>query len=244
MRVNTIQELEQYIIRKLGAPLINVEISDDQLKDSIDDAMQYFMEESYEGSVEKVYILDTATKALEYTMDSSVLAVTHMIRWSNEGTGLGDSENLWSVSNILFQDGLLDPSLLAGSLGYMESVNEYLATLKYMFSDDRQLFDFSPASSTIYFTQKPPKDFVVLRVVETIDGTNAPNLYNHRWIKSYAIALARIQWGGHLSKFTVTMPGGTTVNADAIKQEGEDKKKELEDELYDKYSAPADFIVM
>lgn len=244
MRVNTVQELEQYVLRKLGHPLINVEIDEDQLRDAVDDAIQYFMEESYEGSVEKVYLLDTSVKSLDYAMPENILAVTHMVRWGDESTSLGDSENLWSVSNILLVDGLLDPSLVAGSLGYMQSVNEYLANLKYMFTSNRQMFDFSPASRRIYFTEKPPEQVTVLRVIETIDGTDAPNLYNHRWIKAYSVALAKIQWGTHLSKFTVTMPGGTTVNAEAIKQDGEDKKKELEDELYDKYSAPADFIMM
>ena len=51
---NSKQELADYILRRLGAPVINVEIADVQLEDCIDDAVQLYQEYHYDGA-ERTY---------------------------------------------------------------------------------------------------------------------------------------------------------------------------------------------
>ena len=46
----TKQEFADYILRKLGAPLVNIEITDQQLEDVIDDAISYYYEWHHEGT--------------------------------------------------------------------------------------------------------------------------------------------------------------------------------------------------
>lgn len=53
---NSKQELADYILRKLGAPVINVEIADIQLEDCIDDAVQLYQEYHFDGA-ERTYRL-------------------------------------------------------------------------------------------------------------------------------------------------------------------------------------------
>ena len=48
------QELADWILRRLGAPVINVEIADIQLEDCIDEAVQFYQEYHYDG-VERTY---------------------------------------------------------------------------------------------------------------------------------------------------------------------------------------------
>ena len=46
-----------------------------------------------------------------------------------------------------------------------------------------------------------------------------PDLYNDLWLKEYAVALVKAQWGRNLTKFNqVQFPGGITMNGDAILQ--------------------------
>ena len=46
-----------------------------------------------------------------------------------------------------------------------------------------------------------------------------PDLYNDLWLKEYAVALVKAQWGRNLTKFNqVQLPGGITMNGDAILQ--------------------------
>lgn len=46
----TKQELADWILRRLGAPVVNVEIADVQLEDVIDEAVQFFQEFHYDGA--------------------------------------------------------------------------------------------------------------------------------------------------------------------------------------------------
>ena len=41
------EELKQYALRKLGAPVIEINVDDAQLEDSLDDAIQIFQEYRY-----------------------------------------------------------------------------------------------------------------------------------------------------------------------------------------------------
>ena len=46
----TRQELIDYCLRRLGAPVLEINVDDDQIDDLVDDAVQYFQERHYDGS--------------------------------------------------------------------------------------------------------------------------------------------------------------------------------------------------
>ena len=47
----TKQELADWMLRRLGAPVINIEIADVQLEDCIDEAVQFFYNYHYDGTI-------------------------------------------------------------------------------------------------------------------------------------------------------------------------------------------------
>lgn len=49
------QELIDYCLRRLGAPILEINISDEQVDDLVDDALQYFQERHFDG-VERMYL--------------------------------------------------------------------------------------------------------------------------------------------------------------------------------------------
>jgi len=51
----TKQELIDHCLRKLGAPVLEINVSDEQLDDIVDDAIQYFNERHFDG-VERMYL--------------------------------------------------------------------------------------------------------------------------------------------------------------------------------------------
>jgi len=55
MSVTTREGLKQYCLRNLGAPVLEINVDDDQLEDRIDEALDYWRLYHYEG-VEKVYL--------------------------------------------------------------------------------------------------------------------------------------------------------------------------------------------
>ena len=52
---STRQELIDYCLRKLGAPVLEINIDDDQIDDSVDDAIQLFNNRHYDG-IERMYL--------------------------------------------------------------------------------------------------------------------------------------------------------------------------------------------
>lgn len=49
------QELVDYCLRRLGAPVLEINVDDDQIDDLVDDALQYFNERHFDG-VERMYL--------------------------------------------------------------------------------------------------------------------------------------------------------------------------------------------
>ena len=49
------QELIDYCLRILGAPVLEINLADEQIEDAVDDALQYFYERHYDG-VERMYL--------------------------------------------------------------------------------------------------------------------------------------------------------------------------------------------
>ncbi len=57
-----------------------------------------------------------------------------------------------------------------------------------------------------------------------------PDVYNDLWLKEYAVALTQLAWGRNLTKYnSVQMPGGVTLNGEAIKEEANQNIKILRD---------------
>ena len=60
----TRQELIDYSLRQLGAPVLEINVADEQIDDIVDDALQYFNERHFDG-VERMYF------CLLYTSDAA-----------------------------------------------------------------------------------------------------------------------------------------------------------------------------
>ena len=55
------QEFVDYCLRQLGAPVLEINVDDDQIQDALDDARQLYNERHYNG-VEKVYLKHELTQ--------------------------------------------------------------------------------------------------------------------------------------------------------------------------------------
>ena len=52
---NTKATLKEYCLRKLGKPVIEINVDDDQVDDRLDEALQYFSEFHFDG-VERMFL--------------------------------------------------------------------------------------------------------------------------------------------------------------------------------------------
>ena len=94
MSIHSRQDLIEYAMRKLGAPVINIEVAPEQVEDRVDEALQFFQDFHYDGT-ERVYLKHkiTGTEIL-------VLSVNNFIV----------GEMVQSASGITFQIAAIDSS--------------------------------------------------------------------------------------------------------------------------------------
>ena len=80
------QELLDYCLRKLGYPVLEINVDEDQLNDRLDDALQYFQERHFD-SIERVFLkhkllsneLDVIRNQPAYTTGTATSGITSAI---------------------------------------------------------------------------------------------------------------------------------------------------------------------
>ena len=81
----TREELKEYCLRQLGAPVLEINVDDDQIDDLVDDAIQYFNERHFDG-VEKMYL---KYKITQDDIDRGIAAESPGSTTTDSITGVG-----------------------------------------------------------------------------------------------------------------------------------------------------------
>ena len=72
-----------------------------------------------------------------------------------------------------------------------------------------------------------------------IDPNDFTDIYNDMWLKRYATALVKYQWGENLSKFSgFQLPGGVQLDASEMKAQAQEEITKLEEESRLNYELP------
>ena len=88
-RPNSRSTLIQYCLRKLGHPVIDINIDDDQISDCVDDALQMFEEYHFDG-VERIFLKHQITAddiTNEYiTISNAVIGIKKIFPIGSSGS--------------------------------------------------------------------------------------------------------------------------------------------------------------
>ena len=253
---NSKSTLKDYIKRKLGAPVLDINVDDDQFDDRIDEALQYFQEYHYDGSV-RVYLKHqiTSTKKASMKTDESFTetsAGTHaydnevvkqqqnyivlpeFVLAVNRIFPFNDKSNL-NMFDVRYQLRLNDIyDLTSTSILYYEMVQQHITMMdniltgqvpiRYKQHMNRLYLDMDMASVN-------DDEYIIIECHRKIDPNDFTDIYNDMWLKKYATALVKYQWGENLSKFQgIALPGGVTLDGSAMKQEAQEEITKLEEE--------------
>ena len=101
-------QLKQYSLRQLGAPVLEVNVADEQIEDLIDDALQYFQERHFDG-VERMYLKhkiteDELNRGQAHNDDDSTntVGIVTTTATSTSISGYGTTTSTWyETSNFL-----------------------------------------------------------------------------------------------------------------------------------------------
>lgn len=86
-------------------------------------------------------------------------------------------------------------------------------------------------------------DYIIVEAYRILDPDTFTDVYNDGFLKRYATALIKQQWGQNLKKFEgVQLPGGVTLNGQKIYDEATEEITSLREEVKDTYQLPIDFF--
>jgi hypothetical protein len=87
-------------------------------------------------------------------------------------------------------------------------------------------------------------DYIIFEVYKALSETDAPRIFQDRWLQRYTTALFKQQWGANLKKFGgIQLVGGVTLNGQSLFDEATMEIERLEQELYNSYQPPARIFI-
>lgn len=247
MAINTREGLKQYCLRRLGSPVIKINVDDTQLEDRIDDALDYFGDfhvDASETVFHKVVVtqdhIDNKRIKLDDPLIHSVLRVISI----RHGDGTTSERQFSYEYQMVVQEldafqnlDLISYAMMQQKLGLIDSLFSVGELVDYnRYKDELNLYidwDNLAAGET----------YVILECHRYLDPSVAAKMYNDRWLKRYCTALFKRQWGENMKKIkNVQLPGGITMSGDEIYAESTQELQELEDKMLYEISEPVDFI--
>lgn len=241
----TREEFKLYCLRRLGAPVLEINVDDDQLEDRIDDSLLYYWDYHYDGT-QKIYSVHTLTQQdidnKYLPVDPSIIAITNIFPLSDSDASI----NMFDLRYQLRLNELYDFTS-ASYINYTMTM-EHLRTLELLFTG-RVPIRFNRHMNTLYIdwawgSEVVPGQCVIMECYQLLDPTTYPDVWNDRWLKQYTTAQFKRQWGENLRKFdNVQLPGGVMLNGEKIYQSAVKEIKQLEDDMIKTYSGILEFTM-
>ena len=263
------QGLIDYCLRKLGYPVLEVNVDDDQIDDLIDDALQYFQDRHFDG-VERMLLKHKITKEEKETLRTGITTTTANSTVGITTTTFEETQNfiqlpdhVLGVERVLKMDNntissglfnikyqiFLNDLYYYGALDLLNytMTKTYLEDLSRIITPDTQI-RFNKKQGRLYldidFAQMSDDTFIIIDGYRLLDPADVSKIYNDFWLKKYATAVIKKQWGMNLIKFQgVMLPGGVQLNGREIYEDAVRELEELENTLKTEYELPPlDFI--
>jgi hypothetical protein len=88
------------------------------------------------------------------------------------------------------------------------------------------------------------EDYIIIECYRKLDPTSFTDMFNDMYLKRYATALIKRQWGANLSKFSgVEMLGGVTMNGETIYNQAQEEINKLEEEMKLTFELPVNYMI-
>lgn len=246
MPTSTRQELIDYCLRRLGAPVIKINVDEMQLEDRIDDAIAFFTDYHFDG-VQQLYLRHQITQEdidnTYITIPQSVIAVTGVVAMDQSKTA---GFNPFDVNYQLRQSELYNFSNM--SIIHYDMMQSYLSLLKFEFNSQPRL-QFNRYQGKMFLniswkTQLGVGDYLIIECYRVLDPAQYPLVWNDRFLRDYATALIKRQWAANLKKFAgVQLPGGVTLDGNSMYSEADAEVQRIEEQMQQRYELPTNFLV-
>ena len=262
--------LKTYCLRALGSGVIDINVSDDQVDDRLDEALQYFAQYHYDG-IERMYLKHKITQAeLDRGITNSTTSVTDKVDSSIsadwlEGKGFipvpdtvvsvvkvfpltdtGGGGSLFDVRYQLRLNDLYDFS--STSVLHYQQTMQHLDFLEHILVGETPI-RFNQHQNRLYLDMDWENDmtvgeFMIIECYRKLDPTTYTDIFDDIYLKRYATSLIKKQWGANLSKFSgVAMLGGVTMNGETIYTQAIEEQNKLEEQIQMAFELPVNYMI-
>lgn len=265
---STRKEFTDYCLRKLGAPVLEINVDDDQVDDLIDDAIQFYQEYHFDG-IERMYLKHKLTaQDLErfrasnenttgpndtpppVTIDgweerNNFLQVPDHVIGISQVWGLSSSTirgSLFSIEYRMFLDDLYSFGSVDLLNYYM--VKQYLETMDMVINSGSLVgFRFNKRQDRLYIDVDPTflteDNYLIIECHRALNPETWSQVWNDSFLKKYAASLIKRQWGQNMIKFNnIQLPGGVTMNGRQLYEDGNNEVLALEEKMMTHYQLP------
>ncbi len=236
----TRSEFKAYCLRKLGAPVIEINVEDDQVEDRIDEALKYYWDYHFDGT-ERIYYKHqiTANNVVDkyITLPENVIGAVRIFN-------IGDPMVTNNLFDIRYQIALNDLyTLTSVSMIPYYMMFQHIQLLEQLLVG-QQPIRYNRHTDKLYVDMDWNKvndgNYQIVEAYLVLDPDTYTDAWSDRWLSRYATALIKKQWGTNLSKFTgMTLPGGVQFNGDKIYNDAVEEIEKMEREMATSYSLPA-----
>lgn len=225
-------EFKDFVLRKIGAPVIQINVADEQIEDRIDEALSFWNDYHYNGS-EHVYLkhqltdTDVANGYIE--LPDEIIGAPRIFDVSSSismGSGMFNVTYQFVLNNIhdMVGFGLQNYYM---SMQHLQFMQEILA--------GKPLIRYNRHMNKVYIDKDLDMlgvgTWIIIEAYAIIDPDEYYRMWSDRWLQNYASALIREQWGRNLTKFVnMQLVGGVQFNGEQILQDALQERQRLEEE--------------
>lgn len=238
---NNREDFKNYCLRRLGAPVIDINVDNEQIEDRIDDAIKYYQDYHFDGSNKvffkhKITATDIANKYIPLSNDW--IGVNRIL---NLSTTYG-SKGLFDIRYQMHLNDFFNTS--SHNLSSYVTTMSHISLLEEILNSAKPI-RFNRHINKLFIDMDWTNDvnegeFIVVEGYQGTDPETYSDVWNDMWLQRYTTALIKRQWGQNLSKFEgMQLPGGVTFNGAKLYDEAVEEINKLEEEMIDSFSLPA-----
>lgn len=234
-------EFKEYCLRKLGKPVIEINVDPDQVDDRIDEALSFYWDYHYDGT-EKVYMKhqvtanDIANGYIQvpeniigavniFNISASTLSPTDMFSAQYQFV----LNNLHDIANY----SLVNYFMTMSHLRFMEEMLTGQQPIRYNRHVNKLYVDTN-------WNKLDIGSYIIVEAYQIVDPNLYSDVWKDRWLQNYATAKIKYQWGSNLTKFTgMQLPGGVQFNGEQILSDAKEEIQKMEDDMSINYVLPA-----
>jgi hypothetical protein len=177
-----------------------------------------------------------------FNLTDLVTGVSRIIQLSNKssGTSMFDVQYQLMLNNI--------QSLTNTDIVYYSQLKTHFNLINDLMTGQKPV-RFNRHMNRLYVDMNWRKDItigdhVIVEAFRILDPNTYTDVYNDYFLKKYATALIKKQWGTNLKKFEgVQLPGGVVLNGQKIYDEAVEEIRQLQQDAQSIYQLPVDFFV-